>query len=60
MKRGFFAVPAVAGLILTLLPSILVFMGTISGDTHKLLMLIGMLLWFSTGPLWIKRPDETA
>lgn len=60
MKRNYFAIPAIVGLVLTLLPSILVFTGTISGPTHKILMLIGMLLWFSTGPMWIKRPGESS
>lgn len=49
------------GLILTLLPSFLVFAGVIEFDTHKLLMLIGTILWFATAPFWMnKGPDEVA
>lgn len=34
------------GLILTVLPSILVFTGSITFDLHLTLMTIGMVLWF--------------
>ncbi|GAA4413295.1 hypothetical protein GCM10023187_41420 [Nibrella viscosa] len=41
------------GLLLTVMPAFLVFYGVLSLDNHKLLMLIGMLLWFVTAPFWI-------
>jgi hypothetical protein len=43
-----------AGLGLTILPSVLVFAGTISFELHTNLMFIGMLLWFATAPFWMK------
>ncbi len=58
MKRTIIGLLAVTGLVLTLLPSILVFMGNISGQTQKLLMLVGMVLWFAIAPFWIKKQEE--
>lgn len=43
-----------AGLGLTVVPAFFVFAGTISWDTHALLMLVGTLLWFGTSPFWVK------
>lgn len=43
-----------AGLCLTILPSIFVFNGTISFELHTNLMFIGMILWFTTSPFWMK------
>lgn len=43
------------GLLLTMIPPILVFLGEIDLDTTKLLMTIGMIVWFSTAPFWINK-----
>lgn len=45
---------SIIGLGLTIIPSILVFSQSMSLESHKLLMLLGMILWFGTAPLWIK------
>jgi hypothetical protein len=42
----------------TLLPSILVFTGTIELDTHKAIMAVAMVLWFVTSPFFMKRKDS--
>ncbi|WP_372905323.1 hypothetical protein [Rhodohalobacter sp.] len=42
------------GLMLTIVPSFLVFSDTISFQLHTTLMLIGMILWFTTSPFWMK------
>lgn len=42
------------GLGLTVIPSFLVFAGTIAWETHATLMLVGTLLWFGTSPFWIQ------
>lgn len=55
MKRTMLGLLAFIGLILTLIPSAFVFAGTISAQTNKTLMAIGMLLWFIVAPFWIKR-----
>jgi hypothetical protein len=43
------------GLLFTLFPSFLVFSGIIEIAGHKLLMLAGTILWFSTAPFWLGR-----
>lgn len=45
------------GLALSCVPAVLVYHGTITRDTYLLLILLGMLLWFSTAIFWIK-PDH--
>lgn len=42
------------GLALTIIPSILVFKGTIAIETHYQLMIAGMVLWFGSAPFWMK------
>ena len=41
------------GLGLTLLPSLLVFGGWLSWQSHSILMFAGMLCWFAFAPLWM-------
>ena len=48
------------GLLLTVVPSFLVFSGTIPWERHALLMLIGTLLWFGTAPFWMKKDEAEA
>jgi hypothetical protein len=43
------------GLLLTMSPPILIFLGKIDLDTTKLLMTVGMVAWFSTAPFWINK-----
>ena len=44
-----------AALLATVLPSVLVFAGTIELETHKWIMIIGMVVWFISAPFSIKR-----
>ena len=46
------------GLLLTLLPSILVFADVISMERHKLLALVGTALWLGTAPFWMNKVKE--
>lgn len=48
---------SIIGLILTITPSILVFVQEATLEEHKQFMLFGMLLWFCTAPLWIKEQE---
>lgn len=48
---------SLAGLVLTIVPSVLVFMQEITLDEHKQMMLIGMLMWFLTSPYWLKEQE---
>ncbi|MCD6596695.1 MAG: hypothetical protein J7L04_03355 [Bacteroidales bacterium] len=43
------------GLLVTIIPSFLVFADVIAPDTNKLLMIAGTLLWFSTAPFWMNK-----
>jgi hypothetical protein len=43
------------GLGLTVVPAFLVFMGIVSFDTNKMLMLFGSICWFGTAPFWINK-----
>ena len=49
---------AAAGLMLTLVPSILVFAGKLEWQTHSTLMLLGMLCWFCSAP-WLMKSKKT-
>lgn len=51
---------ALAGLILTVGPSVFVFLGHASWSLHARLMFIGMVLWFIFAPIGMKgkRPDQ--
>ena len=46
---------AIVGLLATVLPSILVFLGAIEPGTLKAIMLAGMVLWFVTAPFSMKK-----
>lgn len=46
------------GLALTLIPSFLVFLGLISFELNKILMIIGSICWFVTAPYWMN--DKSA
>lgn len=50
MKKILLSIVAFAGLTLTLIPSLLVFSGSMPTQTNKMLMGIGMLLWFGAAP----------
>lgn len=41
------------GLALTIVPSVLVFMGQLAFETNQTLMFIGMVLWFGATPFWM-------
>lgn len=46
-----------AGLLLTIVPSFLVFSGNIGSKTNQWLMFAGLVLWFASAPFWIgKKP----
>ena len=46
------------GLLLTLIPSLMVFTGNISLDSGKMLMLIGTIVWFVSAPGWMNKAEE--
>jgi hypothetical protein len=50
---------SLVGLILTILPSLLVFTGRIEFSTHKDLMLLGTILWFISAPFWLNKSKSS-
>ncbi|MFP4091985.1 MAG: hypothetical protein ACLFUB_18825 [Cyclobacteriaceae bacterium] len=46
---------SLAGLLLTIVPSVLYFYGHISFELQKMLMLAGTLAWFASAPFWMNR-----
>ncbi len=44
-----------AGLCLTIIPAFLHFNGNITWNTHSNLMLAGMILWFLSAPVLMKK-----
>lgn len=60
MMQSILKIISFIGLILTVVPSFLVFSGAIELNDHKTLMLIGTLLWFVTAPFWMNKQKEPA
>ncbi|MBX2841374.1 MAG: hypothetical protein KTR26_06355 [Flammeovirgaceae bacterium] len=48
---------SLVGLLLTIIPSLMVFSGTMDKETHKMLMFIGTVLWFGSVPFWMGKSD---
>jgi hypothetical protein len=46
------------GLAMSILPSVLVFLGKMDMQTNTTLMAIGMVLWFGTSPFWINSKTD--
>lgn len=49
---------SIIGLLLTIIPSFLVFSKYIEPATSKILMFIGTLIWFLTAPFWLNKSTE--
>lgn len=49
---------SVAGLLLTVVPSFMVFAGDLNLETHKTLAFIGTILWFLSAPFWMKSTSD--
>jgi len=50
-------IASVIGLLLTIVPSILVFTGHMSTASQKNAMTYGMLIWLATAPFWMKEQE---
>ncbi|UZR93759.1 hypothetical protein [Chondrinema litorale] len=50
-------ISSIIGLILTILPSILLFNGTITAGLQKNLMIAGMVFWFISAPFLMKKKN---
>ena len=58
MLKSILKIISLLGLILTLVPSFMVFSGTIEMPMHKTLMLIGTLLWFFSRPFTMEKESN--
>lgn len=47
-----------SGLVLTVLPSVLMFHSKINFQQHADYMLLGTILWFVTAPFWIGKENK--
>ncbi|MBC6366737.1 hypothetical protein [Algoriphagus sp. AK58] len=56
--KGLLKIASVIGLVLSIVPPVLFFLGQIELDSMKLCMGIGMLAWMVTAPFWINRQQE--
>jgi hypothetical protein len=54
----FLKIVSFTGLVLTIVPSMLVFGGMIDVALHKQLMAVGMVLWFSCAYFWINKEKK--
>jgi hypothetical protein len=57
--RYLLKIGSLIGLGLTVVPAFFVFAGTLSWNTHAVLMAVGALLWFATAPFWLVKEDVT-
>lgn len=51
-------IASVIGLMLSIVPPVLFFLGNMDLDTMKLWMGIGMVVWMVTAPFWINKKQE--
>ncbi|MFC5192717.1 hypothetical protein ACFPIK_13145 [Algoriphagus aquatilis] len=49
---------SVIGLMFSIVPPVLFFLGNMELDTMKLWMGIGMLAWMVTAPFWINKQED--
>ena len=49
---------SVLGLLLTVVPSMLVFADVMTSATSTTLMAVGMVFWFATAPFWMKKEHQ--
>lgn len=49
---------SIVGLLMTIIPSIMVFTQNMTMESHKQYMTVGMVLWFGTAVFWIKEKDS--
>jgi len=57
--RYLLKVGSFVGLGLTVVPAFMVLSGTLTWNTHAVLMAVGALLWFATAPFWMVKEDAT-
>ena len=56
--KSLLKIASMIGLMLSIVPPVLFFLGNMDLDTMKLWMGIGMLAWMVTAPFWINKKQE--
>lgn len=56
--KSMLKIGSLIGLVLTILPPILFFLGKVEMEFMKLWMGIGMVLWLVTAPFWINKKHK--
>ena len=46
------------GLSLTVMPAFFVLGGSMTWNTHAVLMIAGTVFWFATAPFWMRSSEE--
>lgn len=50
---------SLVGILLTIVPSILFFLGKMSHSSQNFWMLTGAILWFASASFWLGRKEKT-
>ncbi len=57
--KNLFVIISILSLVITIVPSFLVFADVITLEMNKTLMLVGTIGWFVTAPSWMNKKEET-
>ncbi len=55
--KSFLKTLSFLGLVLTMIPPVLIYLGKIDLQQTHVLMLIGMVCWFISAPFWINKQE---
>lgn len=56
--KNLLVIISILSLVITIVPSFLVFAGMMTVEMNKTLMLIGTIGWFVTAPSWMNKKEE--
>jgi hypothetical protein len=56
--KNLLVVISILSLVITIVPSFLVFAGVMTLEMNKTLMLVGTTGWFVTAPSWMNKKEE--
>jgi len=56
--KNLLVVISILSLVITIVPSFLVFAGVMTLEMNKTLMLVGTIGWFVTAPSWMNKKEE--
>lgn len=56
--KNLLVIISILSLVITIVPSFLVFAGVMTLEMNKTLMLVGTIGWFVTAPSWMNKKEE--